>query len=483
MDENDLASDFSAIPNLLELIKNDEGLQQIFQEMGDFAKGAVLGNTTDLVGFPVQALGDALNAMGLPVGDKPVGGTNWLREQLNQEQPADESLSQTLGGLVGMPDPQSLASTLGLVGAIRRGGDPNLFAWHSTRAPNGIPGQMESTSNLEHLAKAIGQEGVLSAPSVGISKADPFAFSKTPTYLFKPDVLEQFKHQLFNRDAYTMRRDQIEGDGSKLDPYAQRMVDARFTEGTIPSTIDHILSIAASPNFRNFEEFENSAAGAKALTSKRKDPATDVARRDIEDALFASPLINFSEVQGLNSAEDRAEWAKKQISWLKELDDPEASKLLNMLETGPSDYAEYKAFEDIPLISRTLGGILVPQSYKNAANFSNVQTRVARRGLELGTPKDFAGVSEKEIQDMAEFLAASTQPSRSIHGGITLSQQGRNLMAEIEDTDPMMAFNWSARNQVEKESQAGVEALVEAYKRLIEDSALLQNKAARELTK
>ena len=84
---------------------------------------------------------------------------------------------------------------------------------------------------------------------------------------------------------------------------------------------------------------------------------------------------------------------------------------------------------------------------------------------------------------MAEFLAASTQPSRSIHGGITLSQPGRNLMAEIEDTDPMMAFNWSARNQVEKESQAGVEALIEAYKRLIEDSALLQNKAARELTK
>ncbi len=162
MDENDLASDFSAIPNLLELIKNDEGLQQIFQEMGDFAKGAVLGNTTDLVGFPVQALGDALNAMGLPVGDKPVGGTNWLREQLKQEQPADESLSQTLGGLVGMPDPQSLASALGLVGAIRRGGDPNLFAWHSTRAPIGIPGQMDHpkiTAATEAVAAAARNTG------------------------------------------------------------------------------------------------------------------------------------------------------------------------------------------------------------------------------------------------------------------------------------------------------------------------------------
>lgn len=456
---------FKDTPNLFELIGQDEQLKEAGQSLEDFLKGAILGNTTDLVGAPVQILGDALNALGVPVGTKPVGGTNWLREQLGQTQPENESLAQTLGSLVGMPDPQSLASALGLVGAIRRGGDPNLFAWHNSTKGD------------------VARDSILSAPSIGISKVDPFSFAQAPSYLFKPDVLEQFKHQLFNRDAYTMRRDQTENAGNMLDPYAQRMVDARFTEGTIPSAVDHMLSIAASPNFRNFEEFENSAAGAKALTKKRKDPATDVARRDIEDALLASPLINFSEVQGLNSAEERADWAKRQISWLKELDDPEARKLLSMLETGPSDYAEYKAFEDIPLTASTLGGILVPQSYTQAPDYDQIRKQVEKRGLPYGRAKDFAGVSEKEIQDMAEFLAASTQPSRSFHGGITLSQPGRNLMAEIEDTDPMMAFNWASRNRIEKESEAGVDALIEAYKRLIEDSAMLQNKAARELTK
>lgn len=106
---------FKDTPNLFELIGQDEQLKEAGQSIEDFLKGAILGNTTDLVGAPVQILGDALNALGVPVGTKPVGGTNWLREQLGQAQPENESLAQTLGSLVGMPDPQSALALGGIM--------------------------------------------------------------------------------------------------------------------------------------------------------------------------------------------------------------------------------------------------------------------------------------------------------------------------------------------------------------------------------
>ncbi len=102
-------------PSLFDLIANDQELQDMGTAVADFLKGALLGNTTDLVGAPVQILGDALNALGVPVGPKPVGGTNWLREQLGQAQPENESLAQTLGSLVGMPDPQSAVALGGIM--------------------------------------------------------------------------------------------------------------------------------------------------------------------------------------------------------------------------------------------------------------------------------------------------------------------------------------------------------------------------------
>lgn len=110
-----MADPFENVPNLFELIGQDAQLREAGQSLEDFLKGAILGNTTDLVGAPVQILGDALNALGVPVGTKPVGGTNWLREQLGQTQPADESLAQTLGSLVGMPDPQSAIALGGIM--------------------------------------------------------------------------------------------------------------------------------------------------------------------------------------------------------------------------------------------------------------------------------------------------------------------------------------------------------------------------------
>lgn len=110
-----MADPFENVPNLFELIAKDAQLREAAQAAQDFGTGAILGNTTDLLGFPAQAIGDALNALGVPVGDKPVGGANWLREQFGQAQPADESLAQTLGSLVGMPDPQSALALGGIM--------------------------------------------------------------------------------------------------------------------------------------------------------------------------------------------------------------------------------------------------------------------------------------------------------------------------------------------------------------------------------
>lgn len=476
-----MADPFKDVPNLFELIAQDAQLREAAQAAKDFGTGAVLGNTIDLLGFPVQAVGDALNALGIPVGDKPVGGTNWLRDQFGQVQPADESLAQTLGSLVGLPDPQSAASLMGLAGAIRKGGNPELFAWHNTRAPNQAYGPASNEENLAHLLNEVQNRGSLTAPSIGISKVDPFAFTQTPSYVFAPGVLEQFPHQLFNRDAYTARRDKLEDPDLAL-AYAQKLLDARFTEGTTPTHVDHMLSVAASPNFKSFEDFETSEAGAKALLSLRKDPEIDAKRIALEEALYRSKLIDHESLLSATTLDERAQWAMRQIEELKQSPEAEAKFLLDQLQTNPSNYAEYKAFDKIPLNAQTLAGILVPGSYRQAANFAEVQDALGAQGLKMGTAADFAGMDPKELQDLAFQLAGHTGLSQ--RGTLQLSPAGRKLLGQAEEMSPDFVFQWAFRNALEKalKDDPASDAMTKAYLNILQDSSMVQTQAARKLT-
>lgn len=454
---------FKDTPNLFELIGQDEQLKEAGQSIEDFLKGAILGNTTDLVGAPVQILGDALNALGVPVGTKPVGGTNWLREQLGQAQPENESLAQTLGSLVGMPDPQSATTALGLLGAIRKGGNPELFAWHN--------------SNINSLADNIlTGEGVLSNPSIGISKFNPFMFGGTedPSLLFRPtEHLDPSKTRahFYNRDAYTTR------DRSNV---VQSLDDLRFTEMAAPKESSHLLSIAASPNFKSPEEFELSPAGAGALIDPRQKDYVSDTYDSIAERLQQSAYGNEFVPQ---TAVGRQAWALDVIEQLKSNPDPTGlgQELLRILQTSPSEYAELKKAGDLPLNSDTLGGILLhPAAFYGMEDQPQHVARLLedKLGVPVNTAKNLVTSSEWEnLAKMATYLASQVERR---DGRPFLSDEGRKMWGRIEEKPATRAL---LPYEIRESKEMSKDELEERFLTSILYSPWLATMKARQLTK
>ena len=115
------------MPNLFDLIRNDEGMQELGTNLEDMLRGFVAGNTTDLLGFPIDAVNSALGAVGIPVAQAPVGGSDWLRAQFNLPKQADESAASMLGSLIGVPSPADMKALVGL-GGIMMG--PKSRTWN-----------------------------------------------------------------------------------------------------------------------------------------------------------------------------------------------------------------------------------------------------------------------------------------------------------------------------------------------------------------
>lgn len=62
--------------------------------------GLLRGLTTDTAGAPIDLIAGAMQALGIPVGDKPVGGSEWMRALLDQPSQAQESPAATVGNLL-----------------------------------------------------------------------------------------------------------------------------------------------------------------------------------------------------------------------------------------------------------------------------------------------------------------------------------------------------------------------------------------------
>lgn len=450
-------------PSLFDLIANDQELQDMGTAVADFLKGALLGNTTDLVGAPVQILGDALNAVGVPVGPKPVGGTNWLREKLGQKQPTDESLAQTLGSLVGMPDPQSAVTLAGLAGALRKGGNQELVAWHN--------------SDPKKLAELAANTPVLSNPSIGISKFDPFQFggSDAVSLLFKPsEHLDPAltRGHLYNRDAYTTRvRANI----------ADAFDDIRFSETAAPREASHLLSIAASPKFRSLKEFEESPTGAAILTTPKQKDKTAEQYEALGDRLAQSA---YGDEFVPSTALARQQWARDMIEQMQGAPDNTGlgAELLKALQTNPSDYAELKKLGDMPLNSSTLGGVLLPPSF--AYDYGPGADAYARQLEDLlqvpvGTAQELLQPAERtRLMEMASWLATQLETG---HGNIRLTDEGRRMLGRIRETPASRAFlPYDLRYQKDIGSRAQAE---EAFLKDILVSPWLSTMKARQLTK
>lgn len=86
------------MPNLWDLISKDEQIQSGLEALKGAGRGAARGLTTDAVGAIPDAVASAMNAVGIPVGDNPTGGSKWMRQLLNQ--PTEDTPAELVGNLL-----------------------------------------------------------------------------------------------------------------------------------------------------------------------------------------------------------------------------------------------------------------------------------------------------------------------------------------------------------------------------------------------
>lgn len=325
--------------------------------------------------------------------------------------------------LIGNPILALAASPGDAEASIMRGGKVGLNMTHETE----IYGLMQLLSG----------RASLSSPSIAISQnnARPFSGGRgsaslimNPTsHLFDP--AEAQANQLLNRDMYAMRSRVVMkppsaeemkqnahlgfGDSDYLREILTKAVstrsiplearigtkDVRLTEGIYPGE-DQALSILASPNYRSFSEYEK--RGAPLLSNYRELPKGSHDYRDTREAIdefyHSDPLGKsfYDEMVFASTVSDKSHreaFEKAGRSFLNRLQDESnkgnflAHRALKNILLNPSEYAELKVASEVPINSRNVSAILLP----NSTNLHpDLLKYVVRNADALGIPADTA---------------------------------------------------------------------------------------------
>jgi hypothetical protein len=120
--------------------------QQIIDALRNTAQSAS-NNIAETASMPVDALAWALRKVGLPVGDKPLMGSDWMREK-GLTAPVQEGASKVVGDTIGMISPMGLskqgAQAIMEVGSKMK----NLPVGMSIKDVSGAQGMLPSPSSL-----------------------------------------------------------------------------------------------------------------------------------------------------------------------------------------------------------------------------------------------------------------------------------------------------------------------------------------------
>lgn len=421
------------MPNLLDLIKNDAGVQELLTNAGSMAKGAMRGVTTDLVGGPVDLSNLVLGLMsgkgfeGLV--KEPVGGSKSIRKAAGQ--PTEDTAMEAVGNLLTavLPNPGAAGHALpALIGAIMPGGKATLNMSHGSRA-----GQ---------LRRALEKSPLLDSISVGIADnnirpfevgADSVAMLLNPaSHLFDPATNRL--NQLFNRDMYASRaRDRATLAVNRRYPY-----DYRAMEGQNPGQLYSVhpdrldtgqdygnmagygqeLALAASPSFRSFREFERSNKGAGALTVGA-EYSMDTERL-IKDVLIAAngPDYNYghapTDLAGLVTVANTSN-----SSNLRKL----ATKALADIQRVPSNYAELKMGGRLEVSPDTVTAFVL-NPFISGHQSEKVREAIAKAGYDIPTgtaaelvPKEFTNRYEDLARLMTEDVSKARKEDRLLSSG------------------------------------------------------------------
>lgn len=93
--------------------------QAIIKALRDGAQSASNGIANSVVGEPVDILASGLGYVGLPVGDRPMGGTEWLKDK-GVVVPVEPGAAQVVGQGLGMAAGNAMFTPKMLADAVKR---------------------------------------------------------------------------------------------------------------------------------------------------------------------------------------------------------------------------------------------------------------------------------------------------------------------------------------------------------------------------
>ena len=241
----------------------------------------------------------------------------------------------------------------GMIGALRKGGRPDLYATHRLNQSLHQPAPSQLTNPSWSLTKLTGGADDARVP-----------FHESGQYPFVvPRVgaleLHNSPGQIFNRDAYTSQAS--EGTAYKWG------TDSLRGEG--PNHYDRRTQAAAiqmSPEFNSIKHYETSPHGAGVLD--KYDPEAGnwnwgTLNSEYQHQLAKRPDSR-ENILGMDLPPETPEFLRYLRKAAKEGDE-EARHLLTALRSSPSEYGELKTRGNFALTSDRLAGVVTPESAWN----------------------------------------------------------------------------------------------------------------------
>ena len=490
------------MPNLRDLISKDEEIQELLGKLEGAFKGAARGLTTDTVGAPVDLVGGALGALGLNVGDAPVGGSQWMRKAFGQ--PVEDTPAELVGNLLSaLTSPGKAATDIAslapmLAGAIRPGGRYDLGLTHNLRG-------LLSGAGEEPLNKAAwitSPTASITNPSIAVAK-HPWPFGGEGALIFNPrsELLDPRMNrnvQLFNRDAYTTRAKNPTEYGYEPS-FKMGDQDVRLTEGSNPSWSQK-LAILASPKFSSLEAYEKAIGGARAL-DKGYTPKESESIKELLKARNMRWLEQTTQ-KGEPIPEELLSRKPSAYGWLADIRKGAAAgdaldkKVLAKLQSLGSDYGELKVMGNIPLDQRNINALILKPDTPlhnigpQQAHIDNIRKGMEAKGIQTGRPldlipelaKDDINYTRKELTKLLNNTPFSSSPNEFARFGEKTKAINSNdpLLKAIEQRfgiDPLWASVFLGNQSYEDPAQTQ-----EAITYLLENSPSINTSLLRFLS-
>lgn len=280
----------------------------------------------------------------------------------------------------------------GLAGVIRPGGKAGLNMVHNISHEPGFLRLVQGRRSMSN-------------PSIAIAKDNITPFEQSATLVMNPnsplfDPAQHWGNQLFNRDAYTFRARNLnevpEGIRTMTGDPRKYGADMRNTEGIQINSPSQDFAMHASPRFKSLAEYENSAYGAENLINRPMSNEEKQMSKEIWEMARDWSHRRFPMYPGATSGNfDRfshpaAVPANAVGALIKaaKAGDREASYILNEARQIPSEYAELKVLGEVPLNSRNVSALILPQFYGQSTADDWKRMVEPMMGVPVGRPQD-----------------------------------------------------------------------------------------------